>query len=342
MDLAFLGIYSEIGFDMGSGNTLVNVKGKGLIPSEPSVVAMDTLNKKVIVAGRDADEMLGRTPDNIQAVCPVREGVISDFEATSEMIRYFLKKAVGKKMFVKPKVVATVPISITEVERRATIEAFGAAGAGTVILIEGPLAAAMGAGIDIKEARGNMIVDLGAGTVDAAVLSLGAIVSCKSIRIGGDTINERIISYMRRKYQVTIGEKTAEEIKKEIGSASAKLAEGTYDVRGRETGAGLPKNVRVSALEIHQAISGVVGDIVGAVLETLENTPPELAADVLASGITLTGGCANLKGIDSVIESVTGIKTRIADNKEECAALGTLEVLSNPEIIRRSFVAKSR
>ena len=342
MDLAFLGIYSEIGFDMGSNNTVVNVKGKGLIPPEPSVVAMDTLTKKVIVAGREADEMLGRTPDNIQAVCPVREGVVSDFEATSQMIRYFLKKAVGKKMIVKPKVSVAVPISITEVERRATIEAFGAAGAGSVVLIEEPIAAALGAGIDITEAKGNMIVNLGAGTCEAAVLSLGAIVSCKSIRRGGDAMNERIVSYMRRKYQVTIGEKTAEEIKREIGAASEKAAEGTYDVRGRETGAGLPKNIRISAQEIYQAISGVVGDIVGVILETLEITPPELAADVLASGITLTGGGANLKGIDAVIESVTGIKTRIKENKEECVALGALDVLSKPEIISRSFVAKSR
>ncbi len=342
MDLAFLGIYSELGFDMGSSNTVVNVKGKGILSPEPSVVAMDTLTKKVIVAGREADEMLGRTPDNIQAVCPVREGVVADFEATSEMIRYFLKKATGNKIIVKPKVVATVPISITEVERRATIEAFGAAGAGSVILIEQPVAAALGAGIDISEARGNMVVNLGAGTSEAAVLSLGSIVSEKSIRLGGDNMNERIVSYMRRKYQVTIGEKTAEEIKKEIGSASEKSAEGTYDVRGRETSTGLPKNVRVSALEIYTAISGVVGDIVNTVLETLEITPPELAADVLASGITLTGGGARLKGIDSVIESVTGIKTRISDNAEECAAVGALNVMSRPEIIRRSFVAKSR
>ncbi|MDO4617918.1 MAG: rod shape-determining protein [Clostridia bacterium] len=342
MDLAFLGIHKELGFDLGSSRTVISVKGKGTLPSEPTVVAMDTLTKKVMSVGKAADEMLGRTPDNIKALCPVREGVIADFEPTVGLIHAFFKKALGRSLMFKPHVAVSVPISITEVERRATIEAFQSAGAGNVVLIEACVASAIGAGIDISKPQGCMVVDLGAGKSEAAVLSLGGIVSAKSIRRGGDSMNDLIVMYMRRKYQATIGEKTAEEIKTEIGSATEALSEGTYDVKGRETSTGLPKNIRVSAAEIQKVIEPVVKDILEAILDTLENTPPELAADVLASGITLTGAGANLKGIREIIESVTGIKTKVAANAEECTAIGALEAMSKTDIITRSFVAKSR
>ncbi|MBS7298741.1 MAG: rod shape-determining protein [Eubacteriales bacterium] len=342
MDLSFLGIYSDIGFDLGSTTTRICVKGKGLVLSEPSVVALDKESKKVLAVGNEAKDMLGRTPDNIIAVCPVRDGVIADFTATAAMIKAFLYKAAGKRPIIKPRVAVGVPSGITDVERRAVIEAFTAVGARSVALLEEPVAAAVGAGLPVEAAQGSMIVNIGSGTCEVAVISLGGIVSARSIRCAGDAMNNAIVSYMRHQYAVTIGTNTAEELKLEIGSATRQNTEGTYDVKGRETATGLPRNVRVNAAEIRGAISDVVTGIVNAVLDTLEDTPPELAADVLSSGIVITGNGAYLRGIDEVIENATGIKTRIVDGAENCVVLGTEVALSKPVILRRSEVGRRR
>lgn len=342
MDLSFLGIYADIGFDLGTTVTRVAVKGKGIVLSEPSVVALDKETKKVIAVGDEANEMLGRTPDNIAAVCPLRDGVIADFAATAAMIKAFLYRAADKKPMIKPRVAVGVPSGITDVERRAVIEAFAAAGARSVMLIEEPVAAALGAGLPVEAPQGSMIVNIGAGTLETAVISLGGIVAARSVRCAGEAMNSAIVSYMRRQYSVTIGDKMAEELKTELGSASRQGNEGFYDVRGRETATGLPRNVRVNATEIRNAISDVVSGIVNAVLDTLEETPPELAADVLSAGIVLSGGGAYLKGIDEVIENATGIKTRIADAAENCVVTGTEMALSMPTVLRRSEVAKRR
>lgn len=342
MDLSFLGIYRDIGFDLGTATTLISIKGSGIALCEPSVVAMDKQTKKVLAVGNEADEMLGRTPENITAVCPVREGVIADFEATAAMIKAFLHRASGKLPMIKPRIAVSVPSGITDVEKRAAIEAFTAAGARSVLLIEEPMAAALGAGLPVTEPQGSMIVNIGAGTCEVAVMSLGGIVSARSIRGAGNAIDDAIASYMRRQYSITVGSKTAEEIKLEIGSAVQQTGEGFYDVRGRESATGLPKNVRVSAAEIRMPMNEIVTAIVNAVLDTLEETPPELAADVLSLGITLTGGGALIRGIDEVIESATGIRTRIAERPTECVCIGAGAALSNPVIVRRSEVAKKR
>lgn len=342
MNLAFLGIYREIGFDLGTAMTAVATDAGNVQFNEPSVVASDTATKKLIAVGAAADDMLGRTPENITAVCPVKSGVIADFEASASMIKAFLKKASGKLPVIRPRIAVAVPGSITDVEKRAAVEAFTLAGAGNVYLIEEATASAIGAGLPVMSPQGSMIVNIGAGTSEAAVLSLGGIVSARSIRTGSAAMDSAIVSHLRHQYSVTIGDKTAEEIKKEIGSATAQSGEGSYDVRGRETATGLPKNVRVTAQEIRQAIAPAVEEIVSAVLDTLEDTPPELAADVLTSGITLTGGGALLKGIDEAIESATGIKTKLAKNPLDCAALGAFSALGEPSVLRRCEVGKGR
>lgn len=341
MNLAFLGIYREIGFDLGTAMTAVAM-GESVQFNEPSVVAVDSNTKKVIAVGDSADDMLGRTPDNITAICPIKNGVIADFEASASMIKAFLKKASGKMPVIRPRIAVCVPGSITDVERRAAIEAFTLAGAGNVYLIEEVTAAAIGAGLPIMSPQGSMIVNIGAGTTEVAVISLGGIVAARSIRTGSAAMDNSIISYLRHQYSVTIGEKTAEEIKKEIGSASVQSNETSYDVRGRETATGLPKNVRVSPHEIRQAIAPMVDEIVAAVLDTLEETPPELAADVLTSGITLAGGGALLKGMGDVIETATGIKTKLAKNPHECSAVGAYTALGEPAVLRRCEVGRVR
>ncbi len=342
MDLTFLGIYTDIGFDLGSANTLICTSNGGVTLSEPSVVAIDKTTKKVLAVGSAADEMLGRTPDNILAVCPVRGGVIADFEATASMVKAFLKRVSGKLPIIKPRVSLSVPCGITDVERRAAIEAFLAAGARSVLLIEEPMACALGLGLNAEAPEGTMVVNIGAGTTEAAVLSLGGIVTARSERVGGASIDNAILSYIRRQYGVTIGAKTAEELKIEIASAADGLVSGSYDVKGRETSTGLPKNIRVNADEIKKATADIITTIVNTVLDTLEETPPELAADILSKGIVLTGGGALMKGIDEVIEKASGIRTVIADKPKEAACIGARLALSNPTVIRRSEVARKR
>ena len=340
--MSFLGLYRDIGVDLGTATTLICVKGKGITLCEPSVVAMDRYTKKVLAVGNEANEMLGRTPENITALCPVKDGVIADFETTAAMLKAYLRRAAGKSPLIKPRAAVAVPTGITDVEKRAVTEVMLAAGARSAMLIEEPMAAGLGAGLPVCAPQGSMVVNIGAGTCEAAVMSLGGIVSARSIRCAGAAADNAIINYIRREYSITIGAKTAEEIKVEIGSAGPYADEGYYEVRGRESATGLPKNVRVKASEIRAAMEEALTAIIDAVIDTLEDTPPELAADVLASGITVTGGGALLRNIDSVIEAATGIRTVIAENPTQCVCAGTEAALSNPVIMRRSEVSRRR
>ena len=293
-----MGIFSkDIGIDLGTANTLVYVKGKGIVVREPSVVAIDKYEGKVLAVGNAANEMIGRTPENIVAVRPMKDGVIADFDITQAMIRAFIKEADVSNVF-KPRVVVCIPSGITEVERRAVEEAVIQAGAKAVALIEEPMAAAMGAGLPVNDATGNMVVDIGGGTTEVAVISLGGIVSSRSIRIAGNALDSAIINYLKKENQINIGDKMAEDIKVAIASAYEDDEEGVYEVRGRDVATGLPKTAQIKESEIRAAISENVDEMIEAIKLTLENTPPELAADVMERGIVLTGGGALIKGLD--------------------------------------------
>ena len=304
-----MGIFSkDIGIDLGTANTLVYVKGKGIVVREPSVVAIDKYEGKVLAVGNAANEMIGRTPENIVAVRPMKDGVIADFDITQAMIRAFIKEADVSNVF-KPRVVVCIPSGITEVERRAVEEAVIQAGAKAVALIEEPMAAAMGAGLPVNDATGNMVVDIGGGTTEVAVISLGGIVSSRSIRIAGNALDSAIINYLKKENQINIGDKMAEDIKVAIASAYEDDEEGVYEVRGRNVATGLPKTAQIKESEIRAAISENVDEMIEAIKLTLENTPPELAADVMERGIVLTGGGALIKGLDKLITETTKIPT---------------------------------
>ncbi len=342
MKLSLFGLYKNIGFDLGTSTTLISFDKNAVALCEPSVVALEKGTNKVLAVGSEADEMLGRTPENISAVCPVKDGVVADFTHAAAMIKAFMKRAAGNKPMIKPRVSVAVPGGITDVERHAVIEVFTAAGAHSVVMIEEPMAAALGAGLPVCEAKGTMVVNIGAGTAEAAVMSLGGIVSARSVRGAGDSLDNAISSYIRREYSITVGEKTAREIKAEIGSCRPFTDEGYFEVKGRHTSTGLPKNVNISAKEVREAMADVVNSIVDAVLDTLEDTPPELAADVLSNGIVITGGGAGIRGIDALIEEATGVKTRVADNAATCVCRGALTALFEPSVINRSDVARKR
>ena len=308
-----MGIFSkDIGIDLGTANTLVYVKGKGIVVREPSVVAIDKYEGKVLAVGNAANEMIGRTPENIVAVRPMKDGVIADFDITQAMIRAFIKEADVSNVF-KPRVVVCIPSGITEVERRAVEEAVIQAGAKAVALIEEPMAAAMGAGLPVNDATGNMVVDIGGGTTEVAVISLGGIVSSRSIRIAGNALDSAIINYLKKENQINIGDKMAEDIKVAIASAYEDDEEGVYEVRGRDVATGLPKTAQIKESEIRAAISENVDEMIEAIKLTLENTPPELAADVMERGIVLTGGGALIKGLDKLITETTKIPTHVAE-----------------------------
>ena len=313
-----MGIFSkDIGIDLGTANTLVYVKGKGIVVREPSVVAIDKYEGKVLAVGNAANEMIGRTPENIVAVRPMKDGVIADFDITQAMIRAFIKEADVSNVF-KPRVVVCIPSGITEVERRAVEEAVIQAGAKAVALIEEPMAAAMGAGLPVNDATGNMVVDIGGGTTEVAVISLGGIVSSRSIRIAGNALDSAIINYLKKENQINIGDKMAEDIKVAIASAYEDDEEGVYEVRGRDVATGLPKTAQIKESEIRAAISENVDEMIEAIKLTLENTPPELAADVMERGIVLTGGGALIKGLDKLITESTKIPTHVAEYPLDC------------------------
>ncbi|MBQ5591661.1 MAG: rod shape-determining protein [Clostridia bacterium] len=315
----------DIGIDLGTANTLVFVKGKGIIIREPSVVAVDQRYNpvRVVAVGSEAKDMIGRTPGSIGAVRPLRNGVIADFDATAEMLRKFIRKAVTASPFSKTRVMICVPSGVTEVERRAVNDAAKSAGARYVSLIEQPMAAAIGAGLPVEAAKGSMIVDIGGGTAEVAVVALGDIVTSRSVKVAGDSYDEAIINYIRKKYSLLIGERTAEDIKIQIGSAYPYEGEGAMNVKGRNLIDGLPKDVEVSADEIREALKDSIAQVLDAIRTTLENTPPELSADIIDGGITLTGGGALLRGLDKLIEKEVKIPVTISDNPLDCVVEGT-------------------
>lgn len=325
----------DMGIDLGTANTLVYMKGKGIVLQEPSVVALQRETKNVLAVGEEAKEMIGRTPGNIVAIRPMKDGVIADFDITQTMLRYFIAKAQRRRGLFRPRVVMSVPSGVTEVERRAVIDASLQAGARESYLIEEPMAAAIGAGLPVHEPTGNMVVDIGGGTTDIAVLSLGGIVCHTSLRVGGDKFDEAIVRYLRREYNLLIGDRTAEELKIRIGTAypdPTKPDEG-LEVKGRDLITGLPKTVRVSAVESWYAIQEPVQAVVDAVKGVLEITPPELAADILNRGIVMTGGGALLRGLDTLLSQETRLPVHVAENAICCVALGTGKVLTSLDIL---------
>ena len=313
----------DIGIDLGTANTLVYMRGKGIVMREPSVVAVDVKKEEVLAVGSEAKDMIGRTPGSITAVRPLKDGVIADFEVTSQMLRYFIKRALKSSFLNRPRLIVCSPSGVTEVERRAVDESARAAGAREVELIEEPMAAAIGAGLRVEEAAGCMVVDIGGGTSEVAVISLGDIVTAQSVRIAGDDFDEAIISYVKKKYNLLIGERTAEDLKILIGSAFPYEGEGSMDVKGRNLVDGLPKNIVISAEEVREALSEPVSSIVDAIKSTLERTPPELSADIIDNGIMLTGGGALLRGLDMLINRETGMLVHVAEDPLDCVVNGT-------------------
>ncbi len=314
---------ADIGIDLGTASILVYVKGKGVVLKEPSVVAFDRVTNKIVAIGEEARLMLGRTPGNITAVRPLRQGVISDYTVTEKMVKYFVQKALGRRSYRKPRISVCIPSGATEVEKRAVEDATYAAGAREVTIIEEPIAAAIGAGIDIYKPCGNMIVDIGGGTADIAVISLGSSVVSTSIKIAGDDFDEAIVRYMRKKHNILIGDRTAEDIKIKIGTCFPLAEPEVMRVRGRNLVTGLPKEIEVSSEETEEALKEATVQIVEAVHSVLEKTPPELAADVSERGIVLTGGGALLRGLEQLMEDRTGINTMTADDPMQCVAIGT-------------------
>lgn len=318
-----MGLFSkDIGIDLGTANTLVYIKGKGIVVREPSVVAIDKYEGKVIAVGNEANEMIGRTPEGKVAVRPMKDGVIADFDITQAMIRQFIKEANVSGVF-KPRVIVCIPSGITEVERRAVEEAVIHAGAKDVVLIEEPMAAAIGAGLPVDDATGSMVVDIGGGTTEVAVISLGGIVASRSIRIAGDALDSAIANYIKKEHGINIGDKMAEEIKMAIASAYESSKEASFEVRGRDVSTGLPKTANITESEIRTAISENISEMIEAIKYTLENTPPELAADIMERGIMLTGGGALIKGLDKLITEMTKIPTHVAEYPLDCVAVGT-------------------
>ena len=332
----FGGLSHDMGIDLGTANTLVHVKGKGIVLREPSVVAIKSENGEVLAVGDEAKRMIGRTPGNIIAIRPMRDGVIADFDVTQAMLKYFIRKAMNTKSFVRPRVVVGVPSGVTEVEKRAVIDAAQQAGAREAYLIEEPMAAAIGAGLPVEEATGSMVVDIGGGTTEIAVISLGGIVTSCSIRIGGDEMDSSIIQYIKREYNLMIGERTAEEIKITIGTAIVNAkTDKSMDIRGRDLVSGLPKTLKINASEIRDALNDPIFKIVDAVKSTLEKTPPELAADVMDHGIMMTGGGSLLSNLDRLLSNETGMPVLVSEDALSCVGEGTGRSLENIELLKR-------
>ncbi|MDR1641749.1 MAG: rod shape-determining protein MreB [Clostridiales bacterium] len=334
----------DIGIDLGTASILVYIKGEGIVLQEPSVVAINKDSNDILAVGSDARSMIGRTPGNIVAIRPLREGVISDYDITEKMLKHFISKAVGRHMLRKPRIAVCVPSSVTEVERRAVMDATRTAGARQVFIIEEPIAAAIGAGIDIARACGSMVVDIGGGTTDVAVISLGGTVVSTSLKVAGDNFDESIIRYMRKKHNILIGERTAEDLKINIGTAYPRTIPVTMDVRGRNLITGLPKTITVSSDEMLGALAESVASIVEAVHTVLERTPPELASDISDRGIVMTGGGSLLNGLDKLIKERTSINAIIADNAISCVAMGTgkfIEFVSTGKLDMREMTRRN-
>lgn len=330
----------KIGIDLGTTNCLVFIPKKGVVVNEPSVVAVSVSDRTVLAVGSEAKAMLGRTPDTIVAMRPLKDGVIADYKVTEAMLKYFMSKALGRIRFFRPEVMVSVPAGITSTERRAVIDAAMQAGAKAAYLVKEPVLAAIGAGIPINEASGNMIVNIGGGTAEIAVISLGGIVAWASVRVAGNKIDQAIMEYIRKKHNLAIGERTAEQIKIEIGSAVHQDNESVIEIRGRDLVAGLPKTIEITSNEITEAISDQLKEIVRAVKMVLHNTPPELAADIMDKGMVISGGGALLRNIDALLLKSTGVPCVIAKDPLLCVAKGTGVVLDNLDIYKKSIMSK--
>ena len=329
----------DIGIDLGTANTLVCIKGKGIVMREPSVVAYDVRNDIVKAVGQEAKEMIGRTPGSIVAVRPLKDGVIADFDVTAAMLKKFIRQALHGSIFTRVRVMICIPAGVTEVESRAVHDAALQAGASSanISLIQEPKAAAIGAGLPVEDAQGCMVVDIGGGTSEVAVLSLGDIVTAQSVRVAGDKLDEAIISYIRKVHNMLIGERTAEQIKIELGSAMEYEDEGSLEIKGRNLVDGLPKSIVITEAEVRTAMADTVAQIIDAVHQTLEKTPPELSADIIDRGITLTGGGALLRGLDQLMQQETGIPVFVAENPLDCVVLGTAAELERHDFTENSF-----
>lgn len=326
---------NDLAIDLGTANTLVYVKNKGIVLNEPSIVAIHRDKGTVLAVGREAKEMLGRTPGNIIAIRPMKDGVIADFEVTEKMLRYFIQEAHNRRIFLRPRIIISVPSGITPVEKKAVRDSALQARASEVFLVEEPMAAAIGAGLPVTEPSGNMIVDIGGGTTEVAVISLAGIVYCRSLRVGGDEMDAAIAKFIQRKYNLLIGERTTENVKIEIGSASPLDEELTMEIKGRDLVAGVPKTIIISSEEIREALMDAVQAIVDVVRTALERTPPELAADIVDKGIVLSGGCANLRRLDVRLREETGLPVTLADDPLTCVVMGTGKMLDEIDLLHK-------
>lgn len=342
--MAFITRYfsRDIGIDLGTTNTLVYVRGKGIVLREPSVVAIRKDTNTILAVGEEAKKMIGRTPGNIIAIRPMKDGVIADFDITQTMLRHFIGKCYRRRAVFLPQVVVCVPSGVTEVEKRAVLDATKQAGAKEAFLIEEPMSAAIGAGLPVEDPTGSMIVDIGGGTSEVAVISLGGIVSSKSIRVGGDELDESIINYIKKTYNLMIGERTAEEIKIQIGSAYRTEEEETMEIRGRDLVSGLPKILSITSWEIETALAEPVASIMETIKTTLERTPPELASDIMEKGIVMTGGGALLKGFDRLIAEETGMPVYMAEDPLDCVVLGAGKALTALDLLKRVAVTPQK
>ena len=342
LDFLALPFGRDMAVDLGTANTKVHVKGRGIVLMEPSVVAIEKDGGKILAVGSEAKKMIGRTPGSIVAIRPLRDGVIADFDVTESMLRYFIQKVHKRSFMVKPRVVVCVPSGVTEVEKRAVFEATLQAGARAAYLIEEPMAAAIGASLPVQEPTGNMVVDIGGGTTEVAVVSLGGIVTAESIRIGGDEFDEAVIQHVKKEYNVMIGERTSEEIKIEIGSAYPLPEEEDAEVRGRDLLSGLPKNIILSSEEIRAAIEEPLSAIITAIKSTLEKTPPELSSDIMDRGIVLTGGGSLLKGLDERLRQETGMPVHVTEDPMICVVMGSGKALEEIDVLKKVLIGTQR
>ncbi|MEI7750212.1 MAG: rod shape-determining protein [Candidatus Moraniibacteriota bacterium] len=328
----------KIGIDLGTANTLVFVPGKGVVVNEPSVVAISVLENKVLAVGNEAKEMIGRTPDTIVASQPLRDGAIADYRVTEAMLRYFIQKVSGRFRLIRPEVVLSIPAGVTSTERRAVIDAANKAGARAAYVVKEPILAAIGAGIPIHTAQGNMIINIGGGTSEIAVISLGGVVASASARVGGNRIDLAISDFIKRKYSLAIGERTAEELKIKIGAAIAQVKEDHMDIRGRDLMGGLPRTVSISSNEVTEAVQDELREIINVVKQVLQETPPELSADIMDKGMVLSGGTSQLRFLDQLISKTIGVPCYVADDPAFCVARGTGIVLENLDAYKRSIM----
>ncbi|TMQ52963.1 MAG: rod shape-determining protein [Candidatus Eisenbacteria bacterium] len=338
-----MGVFSnDVAIDLGTGNTLVYLKGKGIVLNEPSVVAVDRTTGKVIAVGKEAKSMLGRTPDEIVAVRPLKDGVIADFEKTEDLLREFIQKALRRRTWVRPRIIICVPSGITEVEKRAVQDSAQHAGAREVLLVPEPIAAAIGVGLPVGKPSGNMIIDIGGGTTEIAVMALNSIVNQQSIRVGGDEMDEAIVQYVKKAYNLLIGEQTAEAIKIKIGSAFRLEQEEEMEIKGRDLVAGIPKTMKISSVEVREALSEPLQQIVDALMQSLEKTPPELASDIVDRGIVMTGGGSLLRGIDMLLREATNLPITVAEDPLTCVVLGTGKILDDPTLYEKVLMSVVR